>query len=140
MQYTQRKLQRSVIEIRSVSSGRFSLSRSGSTPTRYPTSNSLLLGLFGPELRQLDDRRRGEAHVFDADPLALAVGVVAAREDVRRRQAHLGQGRPVCAATDRGALRLEADPPNGFLEVCDDLRVLLERVPHVAVLDVRLDL
>src|SRR5436190_18160149 len=36
MQYTQRKLQRSVTEMRSVSSGRPSLSCSGSTWTGYP--------------------------------------------------------------------------------------------------------
>ena len=93
-----------------------------------------------PDLAQLDDRRRGEAHVLDADPLALAVGVVAAREDVRRRQAHLGQRRAVGAAADRGPLRLEADAADGLLEVRDDLRMLLERVAHVAVLDARLDL
>src|SRR6266404_2364436 len=139
MQYTQRKLQRSVIEIRSVSSGRFSLSRSGSTPTRYP-SNRLLLGSFGPELRQLDDRRAREAHVFNANPLALAVGVVAAREDVRRRQAHLGQRRAVGAASDCRPLRLEADTAYCLLEVRNDLRVLLEPVAHVAVLSARVDL
>src|ERR1700730_13778178 len=125
--------------MRSVSSGRFNLVRSGSPPTRYP-SNSLLLGLFGPELGQFDDRGAREAHVLDANPLALAVGVVAAREDVRRREAHLGQRRAVGAAADRRPLRLEADPPNGLLEVRGDLRMLLERVSHVAVLDAGLDL
>jgi len=43
--------------------------------------------LLRPDLGQLDDRRGRQAHVLDADPFALAVRVVAAREDVRRRQA-----------------------------------------------------
>ena len=96
-------------------------------------------GYFGPDLRELDDRGGGEAHVLDADPLALAVRVVAAGEDVRRRQAHLGERGAVGAAADRGLLRLEPDPANGFLEVRDDRRMLLQRVAHVAVLDERLD-
>src|SRR5438132_13494285 len=109
--------------MRSVSSGRFSWSRSGSMPTRYP-SNSLLLGLFRPDLRQLDDRGGCQPHVLNANPLALAVGVVAACEDVRRRQAHLGQRRAVGAASDCRPLRLEADTAYGFLEVRNNLRVL----------------
>ena len=29
--------------------------------------------LLGPDLRQLDERRRGRAHVLDTDPLAAAL-------------------------------------------------------------------
>src|SRR5258708_2541233 len=102
--------------MRSVSSGRFSLSRSGSTGTRYP-SNSLLLALSRSDLGQLDNRGRRQAHVFDADPLALAVRVVAAREDVRRRQAHLGEGGAVGAAANRRPSGLEPDAADGLLQV-----------------------
>src|SRR5690242_4353658 len=114
--------------MRSVSSGRPSLSSRGSIPPGYPRSavpqrapptragcrSALLLG---PDLRELDDRRRREAHVLDADPLALAVRVVAAGEDVRRRQAPLGERGAVGAAANRGPSRLEPDPPDRFLEV-----------------------
>src|SRR4029079_11509757 len=133
MQYTQRKLQRSVIETRSVSSGRFSRSRSGSTRTAYPP-------LLSPDFREFHERGCGEPHVLDADPFALAVGVVAPGEEVRRREAHRRQCRAVRAAADRGHLRLEPHTANGLLEVRDDLRVLLQRVAHVAVLDEGLDL
>ena len=95
---------------------------------------------FGPHARELDERRGGEAHVLDADPLALAVRVVAAGEEVRRGQAHLGQRRAVGAAADRRLLRLEPHAADRFLEVRDDLGVRLERVAHVAVLDSVLDL
>src|SRR4051794_41294881 len=136
MQYTHLKLQRSVIDTRSVSSGRFSRSRRGSTVEWYRESS----GLLCPDFRNFHDRRSGEAHVLDADPLALAVGVVAAREDVRRRQPHLGERRAVGAASNRSRPRLEPDTADSLLEVRDDLRVLLQRVAHVAVLDERLDL
>src|SRR3954447_4973492 len=136
MQYTHLKLQRSVIDTRSVSSGRFSRSRRGSTVEGYRESS----GLLGPALRELHDRCRGEAHVLDADPLALAVGVVAAREDVRGRQAHLRERRAVGAAANRGHPRLEPDTADGLLQVRDDLGMPLKRVAHVAVLDEGLDL
>src|SRR4051794_25225496 len=74
-------------------------------------------GLLSPHAGQLDERGRGEAHVLDTDPLALAVRVVAAREDVRRRQAHLGERRAVGAAADRRLLRLETDASDRLLEV-----------------------
>src|SRR6266581_3314905 len=130
MQYTHRKLQRSVTETRSVSSGRPSLSSKGSTPLRY----------LGPDLGELDDRRGGQAHVLDADPFALAVRVVAAREDVRSREPHFGERGAVGAPADRRSPRLEPDAADGFFQVSDDFRMLQERVAHVAVLDERLDL
>src|SRR5436305_14086648 len=105
--------------MRSVSSGRPSRSSSGSTGTGYPEAGWLL----GPDLREVHDGRGGEAHVLDADPLALAVRVVAAGEDVRRRQTHLGQRRSVGAAADGRPLRLEPDAADGFVEVGDDLRM-----------------
>src|SRR6185312_13010130 len=108
-------------------------------PTTAATMNRGCGRLRRPDLGELDDRRRGEAHVLDADPLALAVRVVAAGEDVRRRQAHLGERGAVRAAANRSPLRLEADAADGFLEVRDDLRMVVERAAHVAVLDARLD-
>src|SRR3954453_2423702 len=96
--------------------------------------------LPGPHPRELDERRGGEAHVLDADPLALAVRVVAAGEDVRGRQAHLRQRRAVRPASDRRLLRLEADAADRLLEVRDDLGALLEARARVAVLDPVLDL
>src|SRR5579884_292623 len=119
--------------MRKVSSGRPRRSRSGSIP-------SVCALALGPHAGELDERRGGEAHVLDADPLALAVRVVPAGEDVRRGQAHLGQRGPVGAAPDRGLLRLEADAPDRLLEVPDDLRVPLDRLARVAVLDPLLDL
>src|SRR5436190_18419608 len=98
------------------------------------------LGGLSPHAGQLDERGRGEAHVLDTDPLALAVRVVAAREDVRRRQAHLGERRAVGAAADRRLLRLETDAPDRLLEVRADLGIPLERGARVAVLDAVLDL
>src|SRR5207247_2360063 len=94
----------------------------------------------GPDLHERDDGGARETHVLDADPLPLAVRVVAAGKDVRRRQAHLGERRAVGAAPDRRLLRLEADAAYRLLEVRDDLGVLPQRVAHVAVLDERLDL
>src|SRR5256714_12265120 len=98
------------------------------------------LGGLSPHAGQLDERGRGAAHVLDTDPLALAVRVVAAREDVRRRQAHLGEGRAVGAAADRRLLRLETDAPDRLLEVRADLGIPLERGARVAVLDAVVDL
>src|SRR3954451_21832638 len=100
--------------MQSFSSGRPNVSRSASTLTGYPS-------ILTPDPGELDDRERGESHVLDADPFALAVGVMAAREDVRRRQPHLGERGAVGAAADRRLLRLEPDPADGFLEVGDDL-------------------
>src|SRR6476469_2994757 len=99
--------------MRRVSSGRPSRSRSGSIP-------SVCVLLLSPLAGELDERRRGEAHVLDADPLALAVRVV--------------------AAADRCLLRLETDAPDRLLEVREDLGIPLERGTRVAVLDAVLDL
>src|SRR3954465_3500602 len=119
--------------MRSVSSGRPRVSSSGSMPTPYPSTRLKpgCFSLLGPDLRELDDGRCGEAHVLDADPFALAVRVVTAGEDVRRRQAHLGERGAVGAAADRGLLRLEPDAADSFFEVGDDRRMLRERVAHV---------
>src|SRR5207302_944943 len=95
---------------------------------------------LSPHARELDEGRGGEAHVLDADPLALAVRVVAAGEDVRRRQSHLGERRAVGAASDRRLLRFETDAADRLLEVRNDLRMTLERVAGVPVLDAVLDL
>jgi hypothetical protein len=65
---------------------------------------------------------------------------VAAREDVRRRQAPLRQRRAVRPAANRRQLRLEPHAADGLLEVREDVRIVRERVSHVAVLDLRLDL
>src|SRR5262245_18353896 len=53
---------------------------------RIPTSKSGALGLFGPDLREVDDRRDGGAHVGDAGPFVAGVEVLAAVEEVRRRE------------------------------------------------------
>src|SRR5437763_16343272 len=90
---------------------------------------------LSPYARELDERSGIEAHVLDADPLALAVRVVAAGEDVRRRQPHLRQRRPVGAASDRGAPRLEPDAAYGLVQVLVVLRLLLKCLALVAVLD-----
>src|SRR5256885_12769285 len=138
--------------MRRVSSGRPSRSRSGSTSPEYPPDIRVTPGLrpagvvageglggLSPHAGQLDERGRSEAHVLDADPLALAVRVVAAGEDVRRRQAHLGERRAVGAAADRRLLRLETDAPDRLLEVRADLGIPLERGARVAVLDAVVD-
>src|SRR5262245_53373142 len=91
--------------------------------------------LFGPHARELHERRGGEAYVLEADPLALAVRVVAPGEQVGRGKSHLGERRTVRAAADRRLLRLEADPADRLLEVRDDLGMLLDHVARVAVLD-----
>ena len=67
------------------------------------------LGL-GPQLHELDDRRGADGHVLRGDPLAERVELLAARVDVRRRQAHLGEPRPVGAAADRVQRRLRRPP------------------------------
>jgi hypothetical protein len=95
--------------------------------------------LLGPRLRELHQRGRGEAHVLDADPLALAVRVVAAREDVR-------VGRPISVSADPSVppriasasarARRGGSPPRGSRRSADPL----ERVARVAVLDAVLDL
>ena len=56
-----------------------------------------------PDLREPDDRRGRGGHLLHRGPLAHRVVLVAAVEDVRRRQAHLGQQRAVGAAADRRA-------------------------------------
>ena len=56
-----------------------------------------------PHLGEADDRRRRGGHVLDRGPLAHRVVLVAAGEDVRRRQPHLAQPRAVGAAADRRA-------------------------------------
>ena len=65
---------------------------------------------LGEVAQQLDDRRRRDRQVLDGDPLAHRVVLVAAGEDVRRRQAHLGQPRAVGAAADRGRASRRARP------------------------------
>ena len=91
--------------------------------------------LFGPDLGEMDDRGDGGAHVLNAGPLALAVVVVAAGEDVRRRQPLLGEPRAVGAAADAVALRLE--PVRRIASsACSTTRgCSLEHVAHVPVLD-----
>src|SRR5437763_17210186 len=96
--------------------------------------------LPGPHPRELDERRGGQAHVLDADPLALAVRVVAAREDVRRGQTHLGQRGAAGSTADRRLPRLESDAANRLLEVGHDLRIPPEPNSRVEVLDAILDL
>src|ERR687898_854535 len=64
---------------------------------------------FCPQLREVHDRLGGRPHVGDAHPLALRVVLLAAGEDVRRRQPELGEARPVRAAPDELPDRLE--PP-----------------------------
>src|SRR3954447_4771175 len=119
--------------MRRVSSGRPSRSRSGSIP-------SVCALLLGPHTREFDESRRREAHVLDTDPLALAVRVMSAREEVRRGEAYLGEPRPVGAAADRRLLRLEPHPADRLFEVRHDLRVPFDRDARVAVLDAILDL
>src|SRR5439155_18902087 len=74
------------------------------------------------------------------DPLALAVCVVAAREDVRRGQTHLGQRGAVGSTANRRLPRLESHPANRLLEVGHDLRIPREPISRVEVLDAILDL
>src|SRR5579862_771528 len=118
--------------MRRVSSGRPSRSSSGSMPPAYRP-------LFGPDAGELDERRRGQAHVLDADPLPLAVRVVAAREDVRGREAHLGERGAVGAASDRRLPRFEPDAADRLFEVLDDLGVPLDAGAGIPVLDPVLD-
>src|SRR5205823_14941590 len=119
-----------------------STARSAPRPTSAAASRCAPLrrNALRPDLRKLDDRRRREAHVLDADPLALAVRLLAAGEDVRRRQPLLRQSRAVGAAADRRLARLEPGPADRLLERADDLGTLLQGVAHVAVGDRRLDL
>src|SRR5438105_13099686 len=87
--------------------------------------------LPGPHPCELDERRGGQAHVLDADPLALAVCVVAAREDIRRGQTHLGQRGAVGSTADRRLPRLESDAANRLLEVGHELRIPRESISRV---------
>src|SRR5581483_12476110 len=57
----------------------------------------LLLFHGPPDLDQLDQHADGVGHLFQAGPLQWRVDVVLAAEDVRRRQAHLGQPGAVCS-------------------------------------------
>ena len=66
--------------------------------------------------------------------------LVPAREEVRREQALLRQPRPVGAAPDQAAHRLEPDAADRLLGPLHDLRPLRERVLHVAVLDLGLEI
>src|SRR6476469_427626 len=90
---------------------------------------------FRPESGELDDRRRRQPHVVHATPLALRVVEVPAREEVRRRQALLGQPGAVRAAPYQCPLRLQADAADRLERTVDDLGSLVELVAHVAVLD-----
>ena len=60
--------------------------------------------------------------------------MLAAGEEVRRRQALLGQAGAVGAAADDAPHRLDARTPDRLLGRVDDLRVPVEDVAHVAVL------
>ena len=93
-----------------------------------------------PNAGELDERRRGEAHVLDADPLALAVRVVAAGEDVRRREPHLGQAEP--SVPPRIDVRLGSRPTRRIASsrLATISGCCVERVAHVPVLDPALDL
>ena len=93
------------------------------------------VALLGEAAEQLDDRGRRDRHVLDADPLAHRVVLVAAGEDVRGRQAHLGQPRAVGAAADRrraaARARRAASPRAPPRRTCG---TAVERLAHVAVL------
>ena len=76
---------------------------------------------FRPTRARARRGRRGKAHVLDADPFALAVDVLRAGEDVRRREAHRREQRAVGTAAERRPPGLEADAADRLLEVPDDL-------------------
>jgi len=111
----------------------------GATAGRSPGPGRCLIP--GPDLREArrrsprqgpcPRRRSTRARCERREPPVKMFGVA---------RPHLGERRAVGPAADRGQLRLEPDAPDRLLQVRNDLRMLLERVAHVAVLDLRLDL
>ena len=95
-----------------------------------------------PDPAQLDDHLDRLVHVVGRDPLGARVEVVLPGEDVRRRQAHEAEPRPVRPATDRllsaPPARHGGSPPWRSRPTCG---VLVEHLLHVAVglLDLELD-
>src|ERR1039458_5632469 len=74
-----------------------------------------------PDLSQPDDRRRGGRHPGHRRPLADRVILVAAGEQVRRRQPHLAEQRAIGAAPDGRADRLDALGAHSLLGGADDV-------------------
>src|SRR5690606_36318901 len=90
--------------------------------------------LLAPESCQLDTHLGGPPHVLNADPLKWPVNVLHASEEVGRRYTHLGQSGTVGAATRGRGERRDAVHPAGLACEIDRTHVVLEPVPHVAVL------
>src|SRR3954465_5022402 len=90
--------------------------------------------LLGPLAGGPYDHRRGGRHVLHRDPLAHRVELVAAGEEVRRRQAPRAQDGAVGTAADRPVDRLDALGANRALGGGRHLRVRLEVAAHVRVL------
>ena len=95
---------------------------------------------LGPHPREPHRDGGGGRHVLHRRPLAHRVVLVAAGEQVRRRQPARAEDRAVGAAADRDAARLEALAAQRLLRRGDDLRALVEERPHVRVLRRDLDL
>src|SRR5262245_17190506 len=105
-------------------------------PTRRATC---LLGNLGPDRGELDDRRRCSGHVLHARPLPDRVVLLAAGEEVRRRQALRREDGPVGASPRDGEPGLDPRPANRLERSVHDPGILLDERPHVAVRLAHLD-
>src|SRR4051794_18330043 len=96
--------------------------------------------LLGPLAGEPDHPPPGGRPVLHRDPLAHRVELVAAGEEVRRRQAASAQDRAVGTAADRLVDRLDALGADRALGGGRHLRVRLDVAAHVRVLVLRREL
>src|SRR4051812_18690568 len=90
--------------------------------------------LTAPELCQLQTHLSRPNHVLHADPLQRPVDVLHASEEIRRRDAHLGQARAVGATPGWGGGWLDSQATAGLPRQLDRTHVVFQPVAHVAVL------
>src|SRR5262245_40457538 len=81
---------------------------------------------FRPDLGEVDDGGGCGSHVLNARPLADRVVLLAAGEEIRRREALCRQDGAVRSAARDGEARLHAGPTDRLERRVDDARVLLD--------------
>src|SRR6476659_3016245 len=97
-----------------------------------PTRRAMcLLGNLGPDRGELDDRGRGGGHVLDARPLPHGVVLLAAREEVRRRQTLRREHGSVGASARDREPGLDPGAADRLERSVHDPRILLDERPHV---------
>src|SRR5262249_12647018 len=97
-----------------------SASATATTAMRTAPGLKRSLSLLHPQLRQVHNRAHGQLHVLHAHPLEPRVESVLAREQVRRRQPHLGEDRAVRAAADAALARRDARLADGLARQLQD--------------------